>query len=516
MVLAMPPLERLIQIVIVSLVCQLILLPGASAVQAATVPTADAFAWNRMIAETSPAPTFTASSSGRMALGQHTLWFRPETLFGAEPVLQALAPESGELKRSFKISPNDEISAAVGDTCLVRDELGLIQAYVTHDSRLIWSYSATIIDAILGADTKVLVGVGTAQIRGLDTRVVVAINADTGGEVWRSELPYDPIESSQGSIKGFVAGGVAVVWITGEGTVSVLNVETGDVNWTAEHAGLVPGAAPMRNGLVYVIDKDRTVHARDALTGHIRWSFPMRTVTYASAVQTIFDAGEVVVGAYATPTSLLEMDKGMFFRFIAVDAATGSLRWEYPADSDWLQGKATFSADVLTVYASVETGRTDTSILALDKATGEPLWRSSQLEPYRPITVSEGKLILATRDGWPAVLVLDAANGSSAWQEGLPSIGASEVSDLFVSDGLVYAHAYQMNVLRLSDGSRKWSAGPIATYKTEPLAGDWIEGMVSAIAVVLTIAGVTALFFGVRWIFRFGRRPVHPGIPPSH
>ena len=230
--------------------------------------------------------------------------------------------------------------------------------------------------------------------------------------MWRSPLTNDPFHSSPTTIRGFVAGGVIAVWITDEGIVSVLNAGTGSLLWEVAASGLVPSVEPAAHGQIYVIDETQTVRARDVLTGRSAWSFPIKNVTYASGARPIFDAGDIVIGAYATPTSILEMDKGMFFRLVAIDAATGAMRWEYPTD-DWLQGEATFSADNQTIYASVQTGRVDSRILALDKATGDTRWTSSQHAPYRPVTVSDGTVLLATQDGRAEVLALDADDGGA-------------------------------------------------------------------------------------------------------
>ena len=499
----MPPLGRLIRILVASLLYQLIFLSGVDgqAASLADSPTGNTSRLNPNLAESSLALVFAASASGRVALGQDTLWYLPETQPGAEHVLQALVPESGELKRSYHVAHVEEILAVIGDTCVVSDDFGQLRAFATRDSDPVWTYYGPNTEVILGADANSLFGVAIGNIAGEIKQIVVAIDIDSGKEMWRSPLTNDPFHSSPTTIRGFVAGGVIAVWITDEGIVSVLNAGTGSLLWEVAASGLVPSVEPAAHGQIYVIDETQTVRARDVLTGRSAWSFPIKNVTYASGARPIFAAGDIVIGAYATPTSILEMDKGMFFRLVAIDAATGAMRWEYPTD-DWLQGEATFSADDQTIYASVQAGRVDSRILALDKTTGDTRWTSSQHAPYRPVTVSDGTVLLATQDGRAEVLALDADDGGSAWRKSLPSSGAGVIDDPTVRDGLVYLNADGLLALRLSNGRQAWSAGTDTGDGADLRDSGRRESVLIAGVVVATIVVVAAIV-----VRHPGRRP---------
>jgi quinohemoprotein ethanol dehydrogenase len=177
-----------------------------------------------------------------------------------------------------------------------------------------------------------------------------AANVKTLGAAWNFDLKD---ETSKGP--PVVADGMMLVAAAG-GHVTALDAKTGAVKWSylpkgpgldARNRGLAVGGGKVYFGLT-----DGSVSAIDEKTGEFAWTTyigdgPARFGMFVSAAPTYAD-GKVMVG-------LASGDAGIKGRFVALDAKTGKLAWQFntiplpgeaghdtwPQDSDaWKNGGA--------------------------------------------------------------------------------------------------------------------------------------------------------------------------------
>jgi len=120
----------------------------------------------------------------------------------------------------------------------------------------------------------------------------------------------------------------------------------------------------------------------------------------------------------------------------AVSVATGELIWE-----SGLESRGYLAADEHRVYCLTATSRRTIELVALDAASGQPVWRygaqaSRGLHgPCRPVPLPRGRVCWTARD---TVHVLDAKSGRAIWTrsflgEGLLSPARAWGGDLYVA-----------------------------------------------------------------------------------
>jgi len=105
----------------------------------------------------------------------------------------------------------------------------------------------------------------------------------------------------------------------------------------------------------------------------------------------------------------------------AVSVTTGDLIWE-----SGLESRGYLAADDQRVYCLTPASRRTIDLVALDAATGRPLWRfggqaSLGLRvPCRPVPLPRGRVCWTARD---TVHMLDAASGLAIWTRSFPDEG---------------------------------------------------------------------------------------------
>ncbi len=139
-------------------------------------------------------------------------------------------------------------------------------------------------------------------------------------------------------------------------------------------------------------------------------------------------------------------------RVLALDASTGSLRWERPLH-------ATAPGFLhLTHHALVVA---DEALLSLDPASGQPQWRWDQAQPASAGAVRHGRVVVTSKD---SVYLLDEASGSVLWSQRLEEANLTAGhTPVFAGRGLIVI-ATDTRILALSelDGATVWEA-PLAT-----------------------------------------------------
>jgi outer membrane protein assembly factor BamB len=182
---------------------------------------------------------------------------------------------------------------------------------------------------------------------------VVAMNADTGKQLWRFQ-PGGPVESSLLLENGVLYFGS---W---DHNIYAVNARTGRKLWSYQADDQVNTSAAFDHGTVFIADDAGSVYALKAATGRLRWK---------SSSTDQFGSREFF---YATPTVAYNRvyvgnTDGTVY---AYGEKTGKVRWARPAGSYVYSAAAAYKR---TIYV----GSYDGDLYALDAATGDVKWKYS-------------------------------------------------------------------------------------------------------------------------------------------
>jgi outer membrane protein assembly factor BamB len=187
------------------------------------------------------------------------------------------------------------------------------------------------------------------SVDGANERCVVALDAATGNEVWKTDRPGDPR-------KGFAfctplvieVDGRQLVVSPGAGTIDALDVQTGDLIWTVNHGGYSVIPRPVfANGLVYVstsYDSPEVLAidptgSGDVTDTHVRWKLK-RGAPHTPSM--IVDGNELYMVS----------DRGVAS---CVDALTGEAIWQERVPGNYSASPVLAGGHI---YFTSEEGRT--------------------------------------------------------------------------------------------------------------------------------------------------------------
>ncbi len=209
------------------------------------------------------------------------------------------------------------------------------------------------------ADGKVYFGAGDGN--------VYAVDSASGLLQWKFATG-DVVHASPA-----VAGGTVFVgsW---DGHLYALDANSGAQKWAfkggedpAMHNQVGFQSSPaVVDGMVYVGSRDAHVYALDAVTGRKKWDYPT-SKSWVNGTPAVRD-GVVYVGTSDSS------------RFMALDAKTGRLRWNFDARS-YIFSSAALAGDL--AYVGCHNGR----LYAVDSKTGTLAWQfqtaASKQDPMR-------------------------------------------------------------------------------------------------------------------------------------
>jgi outer membrane protein assembly factor BamB len=275
-------------------------------------------------------------------------------------------------------------------------------------------------------------------------RDVVAFDAETGEEVWRTTV-CDNATSQNLVWPPAVADGRVFASTFAE-TLYALDAETGETRWEYgledDWGGRILAADA---DAVYATDDADRVFAVDAETGRERWEYYHHVTLPSTPVVT---DGSLYLG-YADRSELR-----------AVEVGTGDFRWRNSGPGDqWVEAMTVADG---TVYAGWGLpGEEPGYVTAIDDETGEEKWRfrTDQTVDTEP-AFADGTLYVHT-GGW--LRAVDAETGELEWR--FDTEGAVD-RDFYhsneppaVADGTVYVGGYDAVVYALDaeTGDRRWS-----------------------------------------------------------
>ncbi len=256
--------------------------------------------------------------------------------------------------------------------------------------------------------------------------------------------------------------------------------ESFDLAWSYEGMGRLTTTPTVADGTVYLGDRHGVVHALDLETAEVDWTAEV-AVDPQQGIQaspTVAD-GRIVAGAVAD-------SEATSARIVGLDAADGAVDWEREVGR--------FATSTAAIVDGLVYTAGDPGVLCLDAETGDREWvfdtaSVREDEDVDTVTaalaIADGTVVAGTRNG--RVHAVDAASGERLWSAGTegaiyaaPTVvgGTAYVADFY---GTVFA-------FDLATGDRKWTVETEARIET-PLAATAdtvyaanVDGVVYAVA----------------------------------
>jgi outer membrane protein assembly factor BamB len=289
---------------------------------------------------------------------------------------------------------------------------------------------------------SVAVGGGTVYLANTnngaapDAHDVYALNAATGGQIWRvtnlGEL-YSLLTLADGSL----------YFGTDFHYVYALNAANGKLRWRYRTGDRTLSQPAVLDGVVFTGSNDGSLYALDASAGHRIWSFRTGGAIRSGPVVKAFGlVGAVTFGS----------DDGGVYR---LDAGSGTKVWHYATGGPVRESVAVGPGQV---YAASD----DQHVYGLLADTGVPVWRFPVSgHPVSPVLSGDILYVGSTAN---TLYALHATTGDKIWT--FPAAGDQITWRPAVADGVVYAgsldgHVYALNA---ADGSKLWSfatGGPV-------------------------------------------------------
>ena len=212
-----------------------------------------------------------------------------------------------------------QVPVVRGDTLIVVNEEGVVQALRLDDGDLLWR-------AELGGLARTgLTLNGDLAFAGTASGDLVALSAKSGKERWRSSIG-EAIRSQP------VLVGEQVVTATASGRVLAARRDSGQVVWEQALGALLTPELALAAEVLVVGCADSHFYGLDAATGKVRWSFATEGVVRSRPVATAHTA----YGASS--------DGHLY----ALDLQDGHLLWKYRLDGPVL-APVSLGAGVITV-----------------------------------------------------------------------------------------------------------------------------------------------------------------------
>lgn len=234
-----------------------------------------------------------------------------------------------------------------------------VRAFSTEDGKRIWSKDVLEDDD----DVDAAIGGGLAYKDGIlyvatGVETVLALNAETGDEVWRQQVS-GPVRAPP------TVSGDRLYVVTIDNELYAMDAKTGKTAWKhtgiSEIAGILGGSAPAVEGNTVVVPySSGEVYALQAANGRVLWADnlgPVRRGDIASQITDIRGL-PVVDGDYVYAIS----HGG---RMVAIDFKTGRRVWDKlfgGVQTPWVAGD----------YIYVIT--TDEQLICLNRKTGQVRW----------------------------------------------------------------------------------------------------------------------------------------------
>ena len=258
-----------------------------------------------------------------------------------------------------------------------------------------------------------------------------------------------------------------------------------EIAWSVPRTGVIPfNIMPVvADDTVFVGDGNGTLSALDVRTGELRWE---ETIGSSVTASPLYADGLVVAGS----------QEGTI---VALDAATGAERWRFDAGS---RAGASLAAADGVLFAGTDDG----ILFGLDIATGARLWQVTAAGPLtRGPAFADGTLYLGVAGGRFSAIDLATLDVLWAVELGSGELATPAVSSqtVYTATGLATPGVpHELVAMNIADGSRRWS---FAAPSNEPLFVSAVDNrMVYAGSEDFNLYALDATTGAVRWTFETG------------
>lgn len=253
--------------------------------------------------------------------------------------------------------------------------------------------------------------------------VVLALDAETGAEIWRYEVEGSP--SGRGSCSTpSVHGGRVYAALSGH--IYCLDAEAGELVWRSELDKKGPASSPLVTEDLIFLNQSRLT-AYDTATGEVRWE--NKDVKTANSSPALWGG-----------TLICNSSKAL----LGIDTATGETRWTLPGGGD--------STPVVAGEHLVVTSKTDdANLLAYRLVQGaepELLWQKGFVARRyggSPIVYGGHVYHLGSAHHW----CVDLATGEIAWQRDMQS----SISSPILADGKLMVYENRGGLLAMIEAT---------------------------------------------------------------
>jgi len=189
---------------------------------------------------------------------------------------------------------------------------------------------------------------------------------------------------------------------SGDGGVYAVNAETGTVEWKFSTKDVVHASPAIVDNVVYIGSWDSNLYAIDAETGQQKWAFQ------AGVDNTIHNQ----VGFQSSPSVV----DGVVYvgcrdgHVYAIDAASGHKKWDYPTSKSWVNGTPAVRDGVVYV------GTSDSArFMALDAKTGRLHWNfNARAYMFSSAALAGDLAYVGDHNG--KLYAVDTRTGNLAWE----------------------------------------------------------------------------------------------------
>jgi outer membrane protein assembly factor BamB len=326
----------------------------------------------------------------------------------SDHTVYAFAASTGQVRWRAQVGGFPEVEAVVSDIVVIlassstpTSEDNAVYALSASNGKVLWHT-----DLLQGVVPAIAAGKVYVETYKQDARVISALDARSGKQLWQYQLPSSPDqwELSDGQIYDLTSPAHDVL----TSVLFVVSGSTGKLLWRFPAAGeAVMLSLRVADRQVYLIhgsrdgyDASATLAAFDAPSGTLRWHRPAPTT--ASLVIGAGN-GSVYVG---TPSDL-----------VAFRAHDGAQAWRSPLGAGKL---GLLGRDVTTVSGALYAHVPGQGIVAFNAADGSVAWRHPLDEQalFEPIAIRQGVLYASVRESDPArqqILALDTQDGKLMW-----------------------------------------------------------------------------------------------------
>lgn len=229
---------------------------------------------------------------------------------------------------------------------------------------------------------------------------VVALQPESGKEVWRTELEID-LSAGPG------VGGDLVVVGSADGALIGLDSSTGIERWRVDIAGETLARPIVKDNAVVAITIDNRLVAVSAFDGSARWSIEQSTPRLTMRGS----ATPVVVGT----TVIAGFDNG---RLVAVDIDSGDVEWEAmlspPTGRSDLERLADIDGQISVVGQDLYAAGYHGVAAAVASESGQLLW-TRDVSSYEGVSSDWNNVYTVNEEG--VIIAMTRRDGEESWRQ---------------------------------------------------------------------------------------------------